>query len=185
MLRSFFRRSGARSLIAAGLAVLAAAVFSAEVIGDAVNRSPEATPGGVVTTVPATRAQVAGAGLAPGFAVAAAAKPATRTVIRTATIQSRITTTAISTEEGKGTFVGIRCPAGSKAVSGGVISNFINLLISSSAPNNPKNGKYTPGIWWVAVTNENIDGTGGTLAWRGVVNCVSPLRLKSPATSGP
>jgi len=29
------------------------------------------------------------------------------------------------------------------------------------------------------VTNVNVDGNGGTLAWHGVVNCLSPVKLGS------
>jgi len=93
------------------------------------------------------------------------------------TISSRITDNEILTEEGKGTFVGIKCPAGSKGMSGGVLSKYINLLVYSSSPNHQLTRKYTPNIWWLTVTNVNVDGNGGTLPWLGVVNCLSPARL--------
>lgn len=94
-------------------------------------------------------------------------------------LTSRVTKDPVVTEAGKGTFAGINCPKGSKAVSGGVISGYINLLISSSSPNNPLSGRYTPRTWWLTVTNADVDGQGGSLSWRGVVNCLSPLTLGS------
>lgn len=172
------------------MAVAAAILFTAPVIGDGVNRSPEPATPRIALTVPATQAQAAAAGITDAAAVSAATglqprKPGARVSVQPITIRSRITSSWISTEENHGSYVGIRCPAGSKAISGGVISNYINLLLSSSSPNRPTTGKYTPGTWWVSVTNTNIDGNGGTLAWRGVVNCLSPVRLGSAAVSKP
>ena len=100
-----------------------------------------------------------------------------RPPLRWVTVSSRITAQEILTEEGKGTFVGIKCPNGAKAISGGVLSRYINLLVSSSAPNHPITRRYTPRIWWLTGTNVNVDGNGGTLPWQGVVNCLSPARL--------
>ncbi|MCO5316785.1 MAG: hypothetical protein M9938_11590 [Solirubrobacterales bacterium] len=187
-----FSRARSRALLA-GCAVAAGAVlFTAPVIGDGLNRSPQPTTPRVAATIPATSAQAAQAGApveipeAAGIAAARKAKKPnvrTKVVVKPLTIQSRITTNAIATEEGSGRFVGVRCPAGARAISGGVLSNFINLTVSSSSPNNPQTGKYTPNTWWVSVTNSNTDGKGGTLSWRGVVNCISPARLEKPATT--
>jgi hypothetical protein len=160
----------------------------APVIGEGTNTQPQPAAQVIAATHPATHAQVAGAqGLASVSATTSGGKKKTkkkkkkkksRTVLRRITISSRITDHPIVTEEGKGTYVGIKCPTGSKAISGGVVSPYINLLISSSSPNKPTiDGKYTPNVWWLAVTNVNVDGNGGTLSWHGVVNCVTPARL--------
>lgn len=175
--------------MAGGIVAAGAVLVVAPVIGGGVNQGPERPAGptsaGVLKTVPATSSQVAGAKLpavSAGAGVSAKKKPA-KGKRRKAKLQkklrysSRITNDAITTEEGKGTFVGIRCPAGMKAIGGGVLSRYVNLLISSSAPNNPKTGKFTAGTWWVAVSNVNIDGIGGTLSWHGIATCVGPLKL--------
>ncbi len=162
-----------------------ATLIAAPVIGDGLNRGPEPASPRISMTVPATEAQVAGAGIDLSSSVSAKRpakakkkkkkKPRPRPVM----MRSRITTDAIVTEENRGTYVGVRCPAGSKAVAGGALSQYINLLVSSSAPNNPLTGKFTPRVWWVTVTNANIDGQGGSLSWRGVVTCLSPVSLGS------
>ena len=179
------RRKGRAALI--GAAVAGACLFLvAPVVGDGLNSHPAPAPQIIAATHPATSLQVAGArGLADASASAGRAgkkkkkKPKPRTVVRRVTISSRITDQEILTEEGKGTFVGIKCPTGSKAISGGVLSKYINLLVSSSAPNQPLTRKYTPNIWWLTVVNVNVDGNGGTLPWQGVVNCLTPVRLGS------
>jgi len=172
--------SGRRTRRTAAAAALAAALalgVAAPVIGDGVNESPSPAAGPVAKTSPATSAQVAGArGLAPAT-VSAKKKRKAKTVLKRVTLNSRITDQAIVTEEGKGTYVGIKCPAGSKAISGGVLSQYINLLVSSSAPNHPLTGKFTPNVWWLTVTNVNVDGQGGSLSWHGVVNCLTPVKL--------
>jgi len=176
-------RTGREAAFAAAIGAAAAALILlvvAPVIGEETNQGPEPAPQVIATTHPATHAQISGArGLAGISAVQGGKKKGkVSTVLRRITITSRITDQAIVTEEGKGTYVGIKCPTGSKAISGGIVSPYINLLISSSSPNQPKiDGKYTPNIWWLSVTNVNVDGNGGTLAWRGVVNCLSPARL--------
>lgn len=152
----------------------------APVVGDGLNRSADPAPRVIATTVPATSAQIAGAsGLATVSAKAKEKRKRQkgRPFLRQVTLSSRITDQEILTEEGKGTFVGIRCPAGSRAISGGVLTRYINLLVSSSSPNHPLTRKYTPNTWWLTVTNVNVDGNGGTLPWQGVVNCVSPARI--------
>ena len=179
---SAWRLSSVAVFGAAAIAVLLFAV--APVIGDGLNSEPDPAPTVIAETHPATSAQVAGArGLAPTGATASTTKKKSkkrrkvRTVLRRVTITSRITDQEILTEEGKGTYVGIKCPPGSKAISGGVLSRYINLLVSSSAPNHPLTKKYTPNTWWLTVVNVNVDGNGGTLPWQGVVNCLSPAKL--------
>ena len=170
-----FRRLGAfTAVLAVGLAV-----GVAPVIGDGLNRQPDPNQTVIVPTVPATEAQVASGAGNLNRAVTSAARR-TRTVMRPVFVESRITDSAapIVTEEGRGTYVGIKCPGRSIAISGGVLSSYINLLISSSSPNHPISGKYTPRMWWLTVTNVNIDGEGGPLAWRGLVNCISPVKLR-------
>lgn len=161
--------------------------IAAPVIGDGLNSQPSPAPELIAATSPATSAQLAGTrGLARSLPASVSAKetdsskPRVRKVVyRQVTMHSRITDQAIVTEEGKGTYVGIRCPSGSKAISGGVLSKYINLLVSSSAPNHPLDGKFTPNIWWLTVTNVNVDGQGGSLSWHGVVNCLTPIKLGS------
>jgi len=164
-----------RLRVAAAASVLAAAfAFGvAPVVGDGLNQQPLPASPLTPATVAASVGQSAAAGI-PGIASARNRKGALRRVL----LKSRITGEPLVTGEGKGTFVGVRCPKGYKAVSGGVLSGFINLLISSSAPNNPLSGKYTPRTWWLTVTNANVDGQGGSLAWRGVVNCLSPVGVR-------
>jgi len=176
-----------------GVVAAALCLFAVRpVIGDMLNSEPDPAPVVVAATHPATSAQVADARGLPGTGLAAGASASTtrksksgrntrviRTVYRRVKINSRITDQEILTEEGKGTFVGIKCPKGSKAISGGVLSKYINLLVSSSAPNHPLTRKYTPNIWWLTVVNVNVDGNGGTLPWLGVVNCLSPVKLGS------
>ena len=169
-----------RKVLAAACGAIAAGslLVAAPVVADGLNSSPAPAPRVIASTHPATSVQVAGTqGLVGATASASGKKPRSRTVLRRVTISSRITDQEILTEEGKGTFVGIKCPVGSKAMSGGVLSKYINLLVSSSAPNHPLTRKYTPSIWWLTVTNVNVDGNGGTLPWQGVVNCLSPARL--------
>lgn len=167
-----------------GAATLLLGLFAvAPVVGDGLNSQPDPAPRLIAETHPATSLQVPGAnGLASASAVRnnkqkAKKRKKTRVAVRKVTIRSRITDQEILTEEGKGTFVGIKCPAGSRAISGGVLTKYINLLVSSSSPNHPLTRKYTPNIWWLTVTNVNVDGNGGTLPWQGVVNCISPARL--------
>lgn len=165
----------------AAIGTVTACVFGfvvAPVVGDGLNSKPVPVPGSVAASHPATSLQVAGArGLGGASAGVSSTGSSSKAGLRRITVRSRITNQEILTEEGKGTFVGIRCPAGSKAISGGVLTKYINLLVSSSAPNNPLTRKYTPGVWWLTVVNVNVDGNGGTLPWQGVVNCLSPARV--------
>lgn len=182
-----------RILLACALAIGGLAVGVAPVIGDGLNSHPEPADPQVATTIPATQPQVAGAGVGDTAALIsgnrkntakanrqkqwAIRQRAIRRRFRPVVMRPRITTQMITTEENEGTYVGVRCPAGSKAVSGGMLSQYINLLLSSSSPNHPMNGKFTPRIWWVTVTNADIDDQGGSLSWRGVVNCLTPVKL--------
>lgn len=169
-----------RAAVAGVVTAVLALGVAAPVIGDGLNEHPSPAAELIASTSPATSAQVASArGLAPASVSAKKKRKKKRTVFRQVTMNSRITDQAIVTEEGKGTYVGIKCPAGSKAISGGVLSQYINLLVSSSAPNHPLTGKFTPNVWWLTVTNVNVDGQGGSLSWHGVVNCLTPVRLGS------
>lgn len=175
-----FKRLG---IILAALTV-GMTVGVAPVLGDGMNASPVEVKN--VPTVLATQAQVAASNLPMSGNAGAAvsktkkkkkkAKPGIRHVV----VESRITDSAapIVTPEGQGSFVEIACPKGSLAVSGGIVTNSINLLMSSSSNNSPEDFRYSPRKWYVAVTNVNVDGRGGALSWRGIVNCVSPAKLK-------
>ncbi|HTU15336.1 MAG TPA: hypothetical protein VMF31_09070 [Solirubrobacterales bacterium] len=175
------RRRFGRLGIIGGVLAVGLAIGVAPVIGDGTNKV--ATPNVVenVPTVPATEAQVAASSMSMnGAAVSAKKKSKKKQGIKNVLIESRITDSAVPivTQQGTGTYVQIECPRGSVAVSGGMVTSSINLLMSASAPNNPITGVYTPRKWWVTVTNVNVDGQGGPLSWRGVVNCLSPAKIK-------
>lgn len=178
--------SSARRTRRAAISTVAVAVLllsaTAPVVGDGLNRQPARAPGVTMSTLPASSVQAADAA---GLAGISATRPAkrkprvrTRTVLRRVAISTRITD-EIFTEEGKGTFAPIKCPPGAKAISGGLLGKYINLMVSSSSPYHPLNRKYTPNIWWLTIVNVNVDGNGGTLPWQGVVNCLSPARLNT------
>ncbi|MBK5232257.1 MAG: hypothetical protein JJE13_04670 [Thermoleophilia bacterium] len=173
------RRLRVRFGVIAGLIALGLVFGVAPTVGDGLNRQAEIAPAPAVGTVPATEAQVVAGNIAANGAVLSAAKKK-QSKVKLITIQSRITDseTPILTEEGKGSYVRLVCPDGAVAVSGGMLTSFINLVISSSGPNNPISGAYTPRTWWVTAVNSNVDGQGGTLGWRGIVNCMSPVKLK-------
>lgn len=167
------RRLAVGAVTAAGLAAL---VFGAgPVVGDMLNGQPSPQASGPVATVVATQAQSASSG--SGLA-GASAKSKVVYKNKPAILDSRISTEPVVTEEGKGSFVGLKCPKYFKAVAGGVLSRYINLVVSSSSPNNPVTEEFTPNTWWLAVTNINVDGQGGSLSWRGVVSCMKPLKLQ-------
>jgi len=166
------RRLGFGAVTATIVAALALGV--APVIGDGLNQTPSPANPVIAGTVVASAPQARAATVSGGATVSAKASAKRAPMLFT----SRLTRNPIVTEEGKGTFVGVSCPAGYKAVSGGVLTSYINLLVSSSAPNNPLSGKFTPQVWWLTVTNANIDGQGGSLSWKGVVNCLSPVKLR-------
>lgn len=161
----------------AGIVALGLVFGVAPNIGD--DRRAEATPAAApaVKTVVATEAQIAASNMPSSAAISEAVKTSKTKPV---TIESRITDSEVPilTEEGKGKYVKLVCPGGAIAVSGGMVTKFINLLMSSSSPNDPITGKYTPRTWWVTVVNANVDGQGGTYAWRGIVNCMSPAKLK-------
>lgn len=155
----------------------------APVIGDGMNDAPTEVKN--VPTVLATKAQVAASNVPLSGAASSAVnrgkkRKRWRAGIRKVVVESRITDSAapIVTPEGKGSFVEISCPKGSLAISGGIVANSINLLMSSSSNNSPEDFRYSPRKWYVAVTNVNVDGQGGALSWRGIVNCLSPAKLK-------
>jgi hypothetical protein len=94
-------------------------------------------------------------------------------------VKTRISRNAITTNENSGDFVGLTCPRGYTALSGGAVTGFINLLISHSAPIKPTGRqRYTPRTWWVAVTNVPVDRNAeDPLPWHPVVNCVNRLKV--------
>ena len=178
-----FRVAAARTRLRRGAAatVLVAAGFClavTPVVGDGLNRVAAPTSPVLVATRAASSTQVAGGGQQFDRAALAAAQTAGNGKAGKVSLESRVTDQPIVTEENKGSYVGVKCPKGSKAISGGILNKYINLLVSSSAPNHPISGKYTPRTWWLTVTNANIDGQGGSLPWRGVVNCLKPVKLK-------
>lgn len=177
------RRRRRRLRLGAAVAILAAGLSFAvaPVVGDGLNQKPLPASPLAQPTVLASVPQSTVAGKIPiGAVVSGAPASGSRAGVsagRQMILKSRVTKDPVVTEEGKGTFAGISCPKGYKAISGGAISGYINLLISSSSPNNPLSGKYTPRTWWLTVTNADIDGQGGSLSWRGVVNCLAPVTL--------
>lgn len=172
------RRLRGRFGVIAVLVALGLVFGVAPTVGDGLNRQAAVAPGPAVGTVAATDAQATASNMTTGGTAISATRKKSK--LKPVSIESRITDSEkpILTEEGKGNYVRLVCPGGAVAVSGGMLTSFINLVMSSSGPNNPISGKYTPRTWWVTVSNANIDGQGGTLAWRGVVNCMSPVKLK-------
>jgi hypothetical protein len=161
-----------RALIAGTAMVAAGALIGFFAAGGAAGPSaarPEAAAKPVmVASEPATRSQVAAAGLA---------KTTSKRRQGRFTVKTRISRKAIKTAPKAGGFIGLTCPRGYTALSGGASTNTIDLLISHSAPIKPTTGHYTPRTWWVAVTNAAIDGSSAALPWRPVVNCVNRLRI--------
>ncbi len=171
----------------AGLLALGLVVGVAPTVGDGLPQQPDLARAPNVATVPATKAQVAAGSIAFNAAAISASKKKgkkkskkKRRKVKPITFQSRITDSEkpILTEHGKGTYVKLACPHGAAAVSGGVLTKYVNLVISASSPNNPLTGAYTPRTWWVTVVNADFDGQGGSLGWRGIVNCLSPVKFK-------
>ncbi|MCB0828899.1 MAG: hypothetical protein KDB62_08850 [Solirubrobacterales bacterium] len=168
-----FRTAG----VAAALAAAAFLFGVAPVVGDGLNRIAVPASPALPATRAASSAQVAATGLSAGPAALSNATASGNGKRKRVSLQSRVTDQPVVTEENQGSYVGVSCPRGSKAISGGVLNKYINLIVSSSAPNHPISGKYTPRTWWLTVTNANVDGQGGSLPWRGVVNCFKPVRL--------
>ncbi len=114
-------------------------------------------------------------------AAADLAKLAPKARSRRQVVKTRISSRAIMTRKNHGDFIGLTCPRGFTALSGGAVTGFINLLISHSAPIKPTGRqRYTPRTWWVAVTNVPIDaGAEDPLPWHPVVNCVNRIRVGS------
>ena len=52
-----------------------------------------------------------------------------------------------------------------KAISGGVLDKYINLLVVFGAESSA-DPQYTPNTWWLTVVNVNVDGNGGP-PWQG------------------
>jgi hypothetical protein len=165
--------SSRRSLIA-GTVLLAAGILVGYLAAAGATGSGAARPQVGATPVkvasrPATQGEVAAAGLI-------ATK---RSLLGRQTVKTRISSHAIMTDKNSGDFVGLTCPKGYTAISGGAVTGFINLLVSHSAPIKPTGRqRYTPRTWWVAVTNVPIDTKAeNPLPWHPVVNCVNHIRL--------
>ena len=96
------------------------------------------------------------------------------------TVKTRVSRHSIPIKPGKGSQVGLTCPRGYTALSGGAVTGFNDLLISHSAPIKPTGRqRYTPRTWWVAVTYVPVDHSTSELPWRPVVNCVNRLKVGS------
>jgi hypothetical protein len=119
---------------------------------------------------PATKTEVAGAQLR--------ATPLKRAKRGKLTLKPFITQRAVRTPPGEGEFVGVGCPKGFVAISGGALTGFVNLLMSQSAPIHPRTGRYTPRTWWVAVTNARIADPFEELPWFPLVNCLNKINVR-------
>jgi hypothetical protein len=163
-----------RSLIA-GVVLVAAGALAGYLAAAGATGSGAARPQAGMTPVrvasrPATPGEVAAAGLA---------NAGKRSLLGRQTVKTRISSHAITTNKNSGDFVGLTCPRGYVAISGGAVTGFINLLISHSAPIKPTGRqRYTPRTWWVAVTNDPIDHDAeDPLPWHPVVNCVNHVKV--------
>ena len=122
-----------------------------------------------VASRPATQGEAAQAGLVQGLLKSSS---------RRQTVKTRISSHAVRTDSESGDFIGLTCPRGYTALSGGAVTGFTDLVISHSSPLKPTGGhRYTPRTWWVAVTNIPVDGNKQRLPWYPVVNCVNQLRV--------
>jgi hypothetical protein len=162
----------ARRLLIAGTVLVGAGILvgylaAAGATGSGATRPATGATPVKVASRPAMQGEVAAAGLS---------KVA---LLRGQTVKTRISSHAIMTNKNSGDFVGLTCPRGYTAISGGAVTGFINLLISHSAPIKPTGRqRYTPRTWWVAVTNDPIDPDAeDPLPWHPVVNCVNHLRV--------
>ena len=168
------RMPSRRSLVL-GVVLVSAGVLAGYLAASGATGSGAARPQAGATPVkvasrPATPGEVAAAGQA---------NVGKRSLLSHHTVKTRISSHAIMTNKNSGDFVGLTCPIGYTAVSGGAVTGFINLLVSHSAPIKPTGRqRYTPRTWWVAVTNVPIDTHAeDPLPWHPVVNCVNHIRI--------
>lgn len=113
-----------------------------------------------------------------GAAAAKSAELLAKGRSRGLTVKTRVSRNVIMTEPNKGSFIGLTCPQGYMALSGGAVAGFNDLLVSHSAPIKPTGRqRYTPRTWWVAITYIPVDGSSSPLPWRPVVNCVNRIRV--------
>jgi hypothetical protein len=161
-----------RSLVV-GLVLVAAGALLGYLAAAAATGSGAARPEAGATPVkvasrPATQAEASAVG---------PAKLAPKLGARL-TVKTRVSRQAITTQPNKGSFVGLTCPRGYVALSGGAVAGFNDLLISHSAPIKPTGRqRYTPRTWWVAITYVPVDGSTSPLPWHPVVNCVNRIRV--------
>jgi hypothetical protein len=127
----------------------------------------------------ATPVKVASQPATPGQAAAAGLDTVSSKILSLRlTVKTRVSRHAIRTQPNKGSFVGLTCPRGYIALSGGAVAGFNDLLISHSAPIKPTGRqRYTPRTWWVAMTYVPVDGSSSELPWRPVVNCVNKIKV--------
>ncbi len=164
-----------RRYVIVGMVLIAAGALLGYLAAAGATGSGAARPEAAATPVrvasrPATRSDAAAAGLA---------KVAPKVLGLRITVKTRISSHAIMTNKNSGDFVGLTCPRGYTALSGGAVTGFINLLISHSAPIKPTGRqRYTPRTWWVAVTNVPTDPDAeDPLPWHPVVNCVNRFKV--------
>jgi hypothetical protein len=160
-----------RRLLSLGLALVSGGVVLGYLAAGGLAGQSAARPAPAAEPVQvASRAANTGEAAAAGLAKAASR--------RGQTVKTRISRHAIRTKSGEGSFVGLTCPRGYVALSGGVLSGFNDLLISHSAPLSPTGRhRYTPRTWWVAVTNVSDNTSQAPLPWYPVVNCVNRIRV--------
>jgi hypothetical protein len=155
------------ALLAGGVAL---GVLASGGTADPAAERPRPANPTVVDTRAATRAEVAAAKLS--------ANGAKRAPGGKQTLRPLISRRPIRTTPGDGDFVGLKCPQGFVAISGGALTGFINLVISQSTPIHPETGRYTPRTWWVAVTNfEPPPPEGEALEWTPLVNCLNKIKV--------
>jgi hypothetical protein len=163
------RRSLVLGLVLVGAGALLGYLAAAGAIGSGAARPQAGATPVKVASRAATGTEVVAAAGVDGLATKGLLRP---------TVKTRVSRHAIRTEPNKGSFIGLTCPRGYVALSGGAVTGYSDLLISHSAPIKPTGRqRYTPRTWWVAVTNIPVDGTTSALPWHPVVNCVNRLNV--------
>jgi hypothetical protein len=162
-----------RSLILSVTLLIGGVILGALATGGTADLAPatsEPADPELVPTRPATSAEVAAAQLKGVTPEASKGK---------LTLRARISEDPITTRPNASNYVGLKCPQGFVAISGGALTGFRDLVISQSAPLYPGRegnfGKYTPRQWWVSVTNlgDALGGSGDPLQWTPLVNCLN------------
>lgn len=109
----------------------------------------------------------------PATAAEAAGAPARAAGAGTARQEVRVFSTRnpVTTEPDGGTITKLTCPRRFKAISGGIVNNFRDLVMAASTPINPANGRYSPRNWFVAA--RHIGPTTTPLTWQPVIVCLN------------